>query len=66
MSEQTQIKSEEYEHAMNMLFTARWNIPQASKHLGKVPAEESWEETKIEFRQYCVEHPVVWSVEDKI
>ena len=48
-------ESEIYDHAMHMLFTARWNIPQASLHMGRTPSAESWTETKAEFRQYCVE-----------
>jgi len=41
---------------MKKLFTAQWNIPQAAAALGKPASEESWEETKELFREYCVEH----------
>jgi hypothetical protein len=41
----------------DMLFRAKWNIPQASLALGKVPCEESWEEVKILFREYCAKTP---------
>lgn len=54
-----------FEHAMNMLFTARWNIPQASQHLGKTPSAESWAETKVVFRQYCVDHAATWTPESE-
>lgn len=50
---------EKVEHAMNMLFTAKWNIPKASAHLGKVPAEKNWKETEQMFRDYCKTHPIV-------
>jgi hypothetical protein len=60
MSKET---TEAFDHAMHMLFTARWNIPQASLHMGRTPSAESWTETKAEFRQYCVENPACWSDE---
>ena len=40
-----------------MLFRARWNIPQASKALGMAACEESWEKTKVLFREWCATHP---------
>ena len=42
---------------MMMLFTARWNVPQAAAALGKPASEQSWEETKALFREFCREHP---------
>ena len=42
-----------------MLFTARWNVPQASLALGYRPCEESWEKVKKLFRQYCKVNPIV-------
>lgn len=44
---------------MEKLFTAQWNIPQAAAALGKPASEESWKETKEEFREYCALHPPV-------
>jgi hypothetical protein len=41
---------------MEKLFTAQWNIPQAATALGKPVSEESWDETKELFREYCLEH----------
>jgi len=48
-----------YGEAMEKLFTAQWNIPQAAAALGKPASEESWEETKELFREYCLEHPPI-------
>jgi hypothetical protein len=45
-----------YGEAMKKLFTAQWNIPQAATALGKPASEESWDETKELFREYCLEH----------
>ncbi|MFZ9327487.1 MAG: hypothetical protein ACO24H_08560 [Polynucleobacter sp.] len=45
--------SEEYEYAMNMLFTAKWNIPKAAISLGLGNTEKGWEATKQMFTQYC-------------
>jgi hypothetical protein len=47
------------DHPMMMLFTAKWNIPQASEALGKPACETSWEETKELFRMFCQEHPPI-------
>jgi hypothetical protein len=58
MAEQASVNSDDFAHAMHMLFTARWNIPKAAAHLGKLPSVESWEETKLDFRKYCAHHPV--------
>jgi hypothetical protein len=40
-----------------MLFTAKWNVPQASAAMGRTPCMESWELTKAEFREYCKTRP---------
>ena len=42
-----------------MLFTARWNVPQAAEALGYRACKESWEDVKMLFREYCKEHPIV-------
>lgn len=45
------------EEAMQNLFTARWNIPQAVSFLGRSPCKEEWEAMKEEFREYCSKNP---------
>jgi hypothetical protein len=45
----------------DMLFRAKWNIPQASAAMGKVPCEESWEEVKIAFREWCIRQSKVYT-----
>jgi hypothetical protein len=42
-----------------MLFTAKWNVPQAAEALGYRACKESWEEVKELFREYCKSHPIV-------
>jgi len=37
--------------SMEMLFTAKWNVPQAADNCGL-----SWKEMKITFNEYCVFH----------
>ena len=37
-----------------MLFRARWNVPQASSALGFPACEKSWEQVKVAFRDWCV------------
>lgn len=44
---------ESTEFAMNQLFTAKWNVPQACQHIGLMNCEAEWERTKIMFRKYC-------------
>lgn len=48
------------EEAMQKLFTAKWNIPQAALHLGRKACFEEWEHLKKEFREYCKENPATW------
>jgi hypothetical protein len=43
-----------------MLFTAKWNVPQAAEALGLPACDKSWEETKDLFRRFCKEHPPVY------
>jgi hypothetical protein len=45
------------EDPFDMLFRAKWNIPQASLAMGKVPCEESWEEMKQLFQEWCKTNP---------
>jgi hypothetical protein len=44
----------DYEQAMDMLYRAKWNIPQASAAMGMNNKEESWRETMKMFREYCL------------
>lgn len=48
----------DYGHAMNMLYCAKWNIPQASVAMGMVNTENSWRQTMEMFRGYCLERRV--------
>jgi len=38
--------------AMEMLWSAKWNLPKAAEHCGL-----SWKEMKITFNEYCHFHP---------
>jgi hypothetical protein len=48
----------DYEQAMDMLYRAKWNIPQASVAMGMVNTESSWQETMEMFLKYCLERRV--------
>ena len=37
-----------------MLYRAKWNVPQAAEGLGLPACEGSWERVKAEFREWCV------------
>jgi len=41
--------------AMEMLYRAKWNVPQAASHCGLTVKE-----MKITFNEYCVFHPPNW------
>jgi hypothetical protein len=41
--------------SMEMLFSAKWNIPQAADNCGL-----SWKEMKITFNEYCRLNPVTY------
>ena len=41
-------------HPFEMLYHARWNVPQAAEALGLPPCEESWYEVKKRFSEWCV------------
>jgi hypothetical protein len=51
-------EEETFEDTMQKLFTAKWNIPQATAALGKSANQENWEEVKGTFSQYCSSHPL--------
>ena len=44
---------------LQMLFTAKWNVPQAAEALGLPACNDSWDEVKSLFREFCREHPPV-------
>jgi len=50
--------SPEFDLAMEKLFTAKWNIPQAASTLGFRAAEEDWERLKVIFSEYCKRTPI--------
>jgi hypothetical protein len=50
-------EEETFEAAMQKLFTAKWNIPQAVAALGESANKKNWEEMKETFRKYCALHP---------
>ena len=53
---------QETRHAMEMLFRAKWNVPQAAKHCGL-----SQKEMKITFNEYCNFHkPTYINFEDAV
>lgn len=47
---------ERFEEAMQKLFTAKWNIPQAVAFLERRACKEEWGRMKEEFREYCSKH----------
>lgn len=46
--------------SMEMLFTAKWNLPKAAKH-----ASLTNKEMKITFNEYCAFHPPTYSTDDE-
>ena len=46
---------------MEMLFTAKWNVPKAAKNCGL-----SEKEMKITFNEYCNFHPAGYKVDDSV
>ena len=42
---------------LQMLFTAKWNIPKAAEALGLVACEDSWEQVKRDFSEFCRVNP---------
>ena len=49
----------ETRHSMEMLFTAKWNVPKAAKNCGL-----SEKEMKITFNEYCNFHDITYVPED--
>jgi hypothetical protein len=47
------------DHPMMMLFTAKWNVPQAADALGLPACNDSWDEVKEQFRDFCKDHPPI-------
>ena len=43
------------QEAMDKLFSAKWNIPQAALHCGM-----TWEGCMIAFREYCKDNPPIY------
>jgi len=41
-----------FEESMRMLFSAKWNIPQAALHCGM-----TWGDCMVAFKEYCKENP---------
>lgn len=50
--------SEAEEHAMEMLFRAKWNIPQAADAMGMAATEGNWLTVKTRFADYCRQRPI--------
>jgi hypothetical protein len=48
------------DRAMQQLFTAKWNIPQAAASLGMCASQKDWEELKVQFSDYCKRNPAVY------
>lgn len=46
---------------MHMLFTAKWNIPQAAIALGLSNKEQDWALAKTQFTEYCKTHPMTYN-----
>jgi len=46
----------ETRQSMEMLFTAKWNVPKAAENCNL-----SWKEMKITFNEYCAFHPPTWN-----
>ena len=55
--------SPEFDLAMEKLFTAKWNIPQAASTLGFRAAEEDWERLKVIFSEYCKRNPIRYNLD---
>ena len=55
--------SPEFDLAMEKLFTAKWNIPQAAATLGFRAAEEDWERLKVIFSEYCKRTPARYNAD---
>ena len=49
----------ETRQSMEMLFSAKWNLPKAAKNCNLTEKE-----MKITFNEYCVFHPPTWKPEE--
>lgn len=49
----------ETRQSMEMLFSAKWNLPKAAKNCGLTEKE-----MKITFNEYCVFHPLTWDINE--
>ena len=54
-------KNSEYDRAMQQLFTAKWNIPQAAASLGMCASQKDWEDMKMQFSDYCKLNPATYA-----
>jgi len=45
--------------SMEMLFSAKWNVPKAAENCNL-----SWKEMKITFNEYCAFHPPTYKTEN--
>jgi hypothetical protein len=50
-------KSQDYDRAMQQLFAAKWNIPQAASAVGMKASQQDWEKMKAIFVDYCKSNP---------
>lgn len=56
--------SEAEGHAMEMLFRAKWNIPQATEAMGMTATEGDWQVVMDRFRDYCRQRPIEYRFAD--
>ena len=49
------------EEAFRLLFQAKWNIPRAAKALGLEANEETWQELKHSFSEWCSVQPLTYT-----
>lgn len=49
----------ETRQSMEMLFSAKWNLPKAAKNCNLTEKE-----MKITFNEYCVFHPPTWDINE--
>lgn len=50
----------ETRESMEMLFSAKWNLPKAARN-----ANLTNKEMKITFNEYCAFHPPSWAIENE-
>ena len=51
----------ETRESMEMLFTAKWNVPKAAANCNL-----SWKEMKITFNEYCAFHPSTYETTTEV